>query len=448
METQETGKEKRLTRKERVFHQLSELTCKVTLDDIRSVLGSGFEAGVIGGALGITPNNTCMELGALLKEERVVKIPGRPVYFFAREELEQSLGIRFSQCIFKNYGEFRDTVDRLLRSVSDGRTSPKLPPVSIDPTGSFSRLVGSRESLRPNIDQARAAILYPPSGLHCLITGQTGVGKSHFAEAMYDFAVEQGVIARDAAFVIYNCANYFENPQLLLSQLFGYKKGAFTGADRDTPGVVDQADGGILFLDEAHRLSPEGQEKMFLLIDKGIYQRLGETKEYHHARLRIIAATTEDPKSILLHTFLRRIPVLIQLPSLEERGVNERVSFIMNFLWQESGNVGCPLRVHREVIRALSMYKCPSNIGQLQCDVKLLCASAYLSRAMGIQDRDEEGITLELSHLPKRVEEGLFKTGVNADRIFSRYPFYSHEYVLVDQSRGDFTALLEECGIQ
>ena len=67
---------------------------------------------------------------------------------------------------------------------------------------------------------------------------------------------------------------------------------------------------------------------------------------------------------------------------------------------------------------------------------------------MGIQDRDEEGITLELSHLPKRVEEGLFKTGVNADRIFSRYPFYSHEYVLVDQSRGDFTALLEECGIQ
>ena len=295
METQETGKEKRLTRKERVFHQLSELTCKVTLDDIRSVLGSGFEAGVIGGALGITPNNTCMELGALLKEERVVKILGRPVYFFAREELEQSLGIRFSQCIFKNYGEFRDTVDRLLRSVSDGRTSPKLPPVSIDPTGSFSRLVGSRESLRPNIDQARAAILYPPSGLHCLITGQTGVGKSHFAEAMYDFAVEQGVIARDAAFVIYNCANYFENPQLLLSQLFGYKKGAFTGADRDTPGVVDQADGGILFLDEAHRLSPEGQEKMFLLIDKGIYQRLGETKEYHHARLRIIAATTEDP---------------------------------------------------------------------------------------------------------------------------------------------------------
>ena len=113
METQETGKEKRLTRKERVFHQLSELTCKVTLDDIRSVLGSGFEAGVIGGALGITPNNTCMELGALLKEERVVKILGRPVYFFAREELEQSLGIRFSQCIFKNYGEFRDTVDRL-----------------------------------------------------------------------------------------------------------------------------------------------------------------------------------------------------------------------------------------------------------------------------------------------------------------------------------------------
>lgn len=119
METQEPGKEKRLTRKERVFHQLAELTRKVTLDDIRSVLGAGFEAGVIGGKLGITPNNTCMELGALLKEERVVKILGRPVYFFAREELEQSLGFRFHQCIFKNYGDFRDTVERRLSSVTE-----------------------------------------------------------------------------------------------------------------------------------------------------------------------------------------------------------------------------------------------------------------------------------------------------------------------------------------
>lgn len=175
------------------------------------------------------------------------------------------------------------------------------------------------------IDQARSAILYPPNGLHTLIIGETGTGKSYFAEAMYDFAVETGMVNKNTKFVIYNCASYSENPQLLLSQLFGYKKGAFTGADRECPGIIDQADGGVLFLDEAHRLSPEGQEKMFLLIDKGIFQRLGETQNYRKAAIRIIAATTEDPKNALLSTFLRRIAVVINIPPLEKR------SFVKGF---------------------------------------------------------------------------------------------------------------------
>lgn len=444
------GKEKKLNRKERVFRQLAELTTRVTLTQIKSVSQAGFEAGLVGGKLGITPNNTCVELGALVKEEKAVKILGRPVYFFARQELEQVLGIRFTRCVFENYPSFRDHIVALTEMAacapSDDAPMPSSPSASSVLGQSFGRLVGSEQSLRPCIDQARAAILYPPNGLHCLITGCTGVGKSHFAEAMYDFAVERGVLSKGAAFVIYNCANYFENPQLLLSQLFGYKKGAFTGADRDMPGIVDQADGGILFLDEAHRLSPEGQEKMFLLIDKGIYQRLGETREYHKAKLRIVAATTEDPQSILLHTFLRRIPVLIELPNLEERNINERVTFILSFLWQEACNMGCALRVNREVIRALSMYKCPGNIGQLQCDVKLLCASAYLARAMGGQTTG--GITLELPHLPKRVQEGLFKTGLNADRIFSRYRFYHKEYAEIAPKLGDYPTFLADCGLE
>ncbi len=79
------------------------------------------------------------------------------------------------------------------------------------------------------IDQARSAILYPPNGLHTLIIGETGTGKSYFAEAMYDFAVETGMVNKNTKFVIYNCASYSENPQLLLSQLFGYKKGPLQG---------------------------------------------------------------------------------------------------------------------------------------------------------------------------------------------------------------------------
>lgn len=74
-----------------------------------------------------------------------------------------------------------------------------------------------------------------------------------------------------------NCAQYANNPELLTSQLFGHLKGAFTGADSDKIGAFQSAEGGVLFLDEVHRLSPEGQEKLFTFLDQGIIYRMGET---------------------------------------------------------------------------------------------------------------------------------------------------------------------------
>ncbi len=81
------------------------------------------------------------------------------------------------------------------------------------------------------------------------------------------------------------------------------KKGAFTGADQDKIGLIENADEGILLLDEIHRLSPETQEMLFLLMDKGVYRRLGETDKYRKANVLIIGATTENINSALLQTF-------------------------------------------------------------------------------------------------------------------------------------------------
>ena len=99
-------------------------------------------------------------------------------------------------------------------------------------------LVGAKLSLQMPIQQAKAAILYPPRGLHTLILGETGVGKSMFAEAMYNFAIESKVIVEEAPFVRFNCADYADNPQLVMAQIFGVKKGAYTGADSDRDGLL------------------------------------------------------------------------------------------------------------------------------------------------------------------------------------------------------------------
>ena len=95
------------------------------------------------------------------------------------------------------------------------------------------------------------------------------------AEYIYQYAKFIGTIPEDAPFVVLNCADYANNKELLSSVLFGYKKGAFTGANKDTKGLIEEADKGYLFLDEVHRLSPEGQEKLFRYMDKGIISRMG-----------------------------------------------------------------------------------------------------------------------------------------------------------------------------
>ena len=174
---------------------------------------------------------------------------------------------------------------------------------------SFTTLIGSGLSLMIPIQQAKAAIYYPPRGLHTLLLGETGVGKSMFAEKMYHFAKEVKMIPETAPFIHFNCADYASNPHLLVAQIFGVKKGAFTGADQNREGLLLKADQGILFLDEVHRLSPEGQEMLFTFIDKKTFRPLGETEETLSADVQIIAATTEDPGSYLLKTFTRRIPM-------------------------------------------------------------------------------------------------------------------------------------------
>lgn len=192
--------------------------------------------------------------------------------------------------------------------------STKKATVKVVKKDAFSGIIGSQRSLSMQVEQAKAAAMYPPIGLHTLIVGETGVGKSILAEAMYKFMVNNKD-SETIPFVELNCADYAENPQLLTAQLFGYKKGAFTGAESNREGLIDQANQGILFLDEVHRMPPDGQEMLFQLIDKGVYRRLGD-RDLRKAQVMIIAATTEDIETSLLNTFRRRIPMVITVPPL------------------------------------------------------------------------------------------------------------------------------------
>jgi Transcriptional regulators containing an AAA-type ATPase domain and a DNA-binding domain len=379
-----------MNRIDRVSEKIKEISSKVKKEDILSHRDVGYSATYIADLVGSQRNNITTDLNNLFKEGKLIKIIGKPMLFFDREVFEKAFNIKLKEgnLCCKSLDEFIDTENKYKEE---------------KPNGAFESIIGNDGSLSVAIKQAKAAILYPPSGLHSMILGDTGVGKSTFAEAMYKYGKEKGIFRDDSPFIVFNCSDYANNPQLLISQLFGYNKGSYTGAEKDNKGLLELADGGVLFLDEVHRLTPEGQEMLFTFIDKGFYRRMGEVKNERTARVLIITATTENPESSLLRTFLRRIPMVIKLPPLKERRLNERLALIKSFFKMEAKRLGHNIIVDKEAFEALLTYNPLGNIGQLKSDVQLSSARAFLE--FNIEKLEDVYVTINF--VPEYVKKGL-----------------------------------------
>lgn len=337
------------------------------------------------------------------------------------EALRANPGEQTAQELADQLGIDRTNVSRYLNDLTkeglvkklDGRPVKfQLVTISTENTINFDNLIGREDSLKSQIQKSKAAILYPPNGLHTLIFGETGTGKTMFAECMYRFAVSAKVLDETAPFITFNCADYAQNPQLLYGHIFGVKRGAFTGAEETRIGLMEQADGGILFLDEIHRLPPEGQEMLFTFIDKGTFRSLGDGQE-KQASVQIIGATTET-SSMFLSTFNRRIPMQIQLPSLAERSLDERLAIIKEFLQQEANRLGQEITIDKRSLLAFLLYNAEGNIGQLKRDLKLVCAKAFLHHQT---NSESETLRIVEEDLPLVVQKGLLRMNDVQDKL-------------------------------
>lgn len=355
-----------MTRKERILAYVTQNKTALTTAEIAT-------------ALDILRNNVSKELNTLVREGHLQKLAGRPVKYLLAKQAAASESLARPE-------------------------QPRSPKIDI-----FASMIGQKESLKNQVEQAKAAILYPPHGLNVLITGPTGSGKTYFANAMHQFALEQKMV-KTKEFITFNCADYAHNPQLLMSHLFGYVKGAFTGADEDRDGLIQKADGGILFLDEVHRLPPEGQEMIFYFMDHGTYNRLGEIAKVHHADVRLICATTEDPESSLLKTFVRRIPIVIGMPQFDKRSVREQLSLLQRLLTLEANRTKKEIIVPEDVVKALLGSVTFGNVGQLKSNIQLVCAQGFLN---SVEQADQ--IELEFEQLPPNIKEGLSRLA--SDRV-------------------------------
>lgn len=332
-----------------------------------------FSAKSIGETLNLNRSTVSSYLNQGHRSGSLIKIKQYPVLFLCKQAL-------LDQNVAVNKNEYT-SIEELF--------------VVQSKTNALEEVIGANGSLKEAIDQIKTAVLYPNNGLPILLIGASGSGKTFLASKIYDFSVEQHTISSNAPFITYNCAQYFNNPELLSSVLFGYTKGAFTGADEERIGLIEKADGGILFLDEVHRLSEEGQEKLFTFMDSGEFSPIGDNSIKRKAQVRLVFATTENIYSAFLPTFLRRLPVIVNLPKFQNRSLNERLQLIDSFFVRESIILDKELLVSTAVLEFLLMADLEGNVGKIKNIIKYACASAYAHK------QDQTEVTVRLMDLPR-----------------------------------------------
>jgi transcriptional regulator with GAF, ATPase, and Fis domain len=225
----------------------------------------------------------------------------------------------------------------------------------------FSGIVCVSREMGEIITQIKSARC---SSASMLITGETGAGKDLIARTVHAIGPR-----REGELIPFNCGGM--TPELIASELFGHRRGAFTGADRDYKGVIREADGGTLFLDEIGELPLAAQPKLLRFLQEGEVHPLGEARPIK-VNARVIAATNRDLEMDIRAGRFRadlyyRLNVFhIHIPPLRERREDIRplVEHFLDLRQQETGKQG--LRLSNEAWALLLGYHWPGNVREVE----------------------------------------------------------------------------------
>ncbi len=239
-------------------------------------------------------------------------------------------------------------------------------------------------------------------GSTVLLTGETGTGKGYIASALH-----QRGLRSDKPLITVNCGAIPDN--LLESELFGYEKGAFTGAVSSKPGRFELADGGTIFLDEIGDISPSLQVKLLRVLQEKTFERLGGVRSVK-VDVRVISATNKNLlKEVRAGHFredlyYRLNVVPIHIPPLRERV--EDIEDLANFFLEDSArisNTNTPKQLSADVMECLKLYSWPGNIRELE---------NIIERCVVISS----GTMIHMDSLPIEVREARMKSNPEAGK--------------------------------
>ena len=236
--------------------------------------------------------------------------------------------------------------------------------VASSPVGkqySFETIIGKSPAIQEAISLARKVA---QTDVPVLLTGETGTGKEVFAQSIH-----QGSSRSGKAFVAINCSSFSRD--LLESEMFGHKAGAFTGAMKETKGLFEEADNGTIFLDEIGEMAFDLQAKLLRILETGEFLKIGDTRPVK-VNVRIIAATNRDLSKEIAEGHFRedlfyRLSVFqIHLPPLRER-MDDIPLHIKAFVSALSAKMGKEIHtISPDYVNLLKRYPWKGNVRELR----------------------------------------------------------------------------------
>lgn len=277
---------------------------------------------------------------------------------------------------------------------------------------SFDAIIGAAPPIQHAIELAKKVA---PTDTTVLLTGETGTGKEVFAQAIH-----KGSARAAQAFVALNCATF--GRELLESEMFGHKAGAFTGATKDKKGLFEEAHKGTIFLDEIGEMALDLQAKLLRVLETGEFFRVGESKPLR-VNVRVIAATNRDLKKEIQEGTFRedlfyRISVFqIHLPALRERTADIE-ALARHFLKIFAAKANKKLKpLSKEFLDALMQHQWSGNIRELK---------NVMERSVILCD-DE----LKVEHLPIEIQHAI--TRGESHKILSAFDLASAEKIHIQK---------------
>ena len=267
----------------------------------------------------------------------------------------------------------------------------------------FNYLIGDKDILSNSIKLAKAAMMYPDNGLATLITGELGTGKSYYAKLMYQFGVDEGILSSDAKLVEIDGKDYSEATPT--DELSSFLRSIFEQSKKD-----------FILIENFEFLSPSHRRMVLSYTEQ-------KTHDFY-----LVCTMTGSVKQFSSDF---KFPIVISLPTIEERSIRERLELITHFMKDEAVRLNMPIRINADILRSLMLYPCSGNIKQLKNDIRLACATAYLN----VVDTESDTLTLYMRDFSPSVRKG-----------FIHYPDYREE--IEKEINTDFNYIISPKGIE